>query len=144
MVIDFSSLYDFPKEVERFFDDVARFRRGGMGGVGFPLLNIAEDEGNYYVEISAPGVDPKEVELTLTDKSLVIKGERKAGEGRFLRQERLAGTFQRVLSLNVPVERDKVIASGADGILRVVLPKAESVKPRKISITAADNRAIEV
>ncbi|UZP67334.1 Hsp20/alpha crystallin family protein [Desulfovibrio mangrovi] len=144
MVIDFSSFYDFPREVERFFDDVARFRRVGTGGATYPLLNIAEDEENYYVEILAPGVDPKEVELTLTERSLVIKCVRNAAEGRYLRQECPAGTFQRVVSLNVPVERDKVMASGADGILKVVLPKAEGVKPRKISITAADSKAIDV
>lgn len=144
MVIDFSSLYDFPREMEKFFDDVARMRDSGYRRGGFPALNIAEDDHNYYVEISAPGIDPKELELTLTEKSLVIKGERGVQEGRYLRNERGTGTFQRIVSLNVPVERDKVHAHGTDGIMRVVLPKAESVKPRKISITHHDAKAIDV
>ena len=48
----------------------------------------------------------------------------------------MAGTFQRVLSLNVPVDRDKVTARSENGIVRVILPKAGEAKPRKISITS--------
>ncbi len=144
MVIDFSSFHDFPREVEKLLDDVARFHDAGYRHSAYPEINIAEDDQNYYVEIRIPGVDPKELDLTLTDKSLVIRGERPAAEGRYLRNERGSGSFQRILSLNVPVDRDKVRASGADGIMQVVLPKADSVRPRKITITAQDSKAIEV
>ncbi|GFM36634.1 Hsp20/alpha crystallin family protein [Desulfovibrio psychrotolerans] len=147
MVIDFSTLYDFPKEMEKLFDDVARFQ--GTGGLGFrrpayPLINIAEDDHNYYVEISVPGIPPKDVELTMTDRSLVIKGERKGTEGRYLRRERGMGSFQRIITLNVPVDRDKVTAAGSDGVMRVTLPKADSVKPRRITVTGAESKAIDV
>lgn len=67
---------------------------------------------------------------------MIIKGERKSPEGRYFRQERGAGVFQRAIRLNVPVDRDKVTAKSENGILRVTLPKAEEVKQRKISITS--------
>jgi len=78
------------------------------------------------------------VELTLTDKNLIIKGERPTEQGTYFRQERPAGFFQRVVGLNVPVDRDKVRATLTDGVLTVVLPKAASSTPRKISIDVTE------
>jgi HSP20 family protein len=84
--------------------------------------------------VNLPGVDPKEFELTLTDKNLVVKGERKPEEGRYYRRERLQGVFQRIVAMGAPVEREKVAAKFTDGVLHVTLPKSEAVKPRKIAI----------
>lgn len=136
MVIDFSSIYDGHNELERFLDDVFRNSPLASRRMGYPLVNIAESEDDYIVDVCIPGVEPEEVELTITARNLIIKGERKSPEGRYFRQEREAGTFQRALSLNVPVERERVTAKSENGILRVTLPKAEAVKPRKISITS--------
>ena len=61
-------------------------------------------------------------------------GERKPEQGKYYRQERPMGAFQRVITLNVPIDRDAVVASLADGVLRITLPKAEEMKPRKIAI----------
>lgn len=133
MVIDFNSLYDMPKEMDRILD---MFRNSNMlqRRYVYPLVNVAESDGNYIVDACIPGVPADDVELTLTARSLIIKGERKSPEGRYFRQERMAGSFQRVITLNVPVARDNVTAKSINGILRVTLPKAEEVKPRKISI----------
>ncbi len=133
MVIDFNSFYDMPKEVDRLFD---MFRNANMvpRRAVYPLINVTEDEESYIVDACLPGVATEDVELTLTARSLVIKGERKSPEGRYYRQERLAGSFQRIITLNVPVDRDKVTAKSMNGILRVTLPKAEEIKPRRISI----------
>lgn len=133
MVIDFNSLYDMPKEMDRIFE---MFRNSNVmqRRYVYPLVNVAEMDDCYVVDACVPGVPPEEVELTLTARSLVIKGERKSPEGRYFRQERMAGAFQRVITLNVPVDRDKVAARAANGILRITLPKAEEVKPRRIHI----------
>lgn len=136
MVIDFNSLYDGPGDLERLIDGMLRGSPLHARRMPYPTVNIAEDEESYVVDICVPGVDPNEVELTITAKNLIIKGERKSPEGRYFRQERGAGSFQRALSLNVPVDRDKVSAKSENGILRVKLPKAEAVKPRKISISS--------
>lgn len=133
MVIDFSNFYDMPKEMDRIFD---MFRNSTMSSrrVVYPLINVSEDAESYIVDACIPGVPAEDVELTLTARSLVIKGERKSPEGRYFRQERMAGAFQRIITLNVPVSRDKVTAKSMNGILRVTLPKAEEITPRRISI----------
>lgn len=134
MVIDFSSLYDGPNDLGRFLEDMFRGAPLGSRRIPYPQVNIAEDDEGYIVDVCIPGVPPEDVELVITARNLIIKGERKSPEGRYFRQERAAGTFQRALSLNVPVDRDKVSAKSENGILRVTLPKAEAVKPRKIQI----------
>lgn len=134
MVIDFSSLYDGPGDLERLIDGMLRASPYNVRRLPYPQVNIAEDEDGYTVDVCLPGVPPEDIELTITARNLIIKGERKSPEGRYFRQERGAGVFQRALSLNVPVDRDGVSAKSENGVLRVKLPKAEAVKPRKISI----------
>lgn len=133
MVIDFNSLYEMPKEMDRIFD---MFRNSNVlqRRYVYPLVNVSESDDSYIVDACMPGVAVEDVELTLTARSLVIKGERKSPEGRYFRQERMAGSFQRIITLNVPVARDKVAARSMNGVLRVTLPKAEEIKPRRISI----------
>lgn len=134
MVIDFSTLYDMPTDIDRLFMDMFRGPNLMQRRAVYPLINVYENEDSYIVDISAPGVPSEELELTLAARSLAIKGERKSPEGRYFRQERGAGSFQRVISLNVPVDRDKVSAKSENGILRVTLPKTEEIKPRRIPI----------
>jgi HSP20 family protein len=102
----------------------------------YPPVNIAESDEGYIVDVCVPGMEPNDLELTITARNLIVKGERKFADGRYFRQERGAGSFQRVLSLNVPVDRDKVTAKSENGILRVILPKVEAERQRKISITS--------
>lgn len=132
MVIDFSNIYEMPKEMDRILE---MFRNSSMiQKRNYPLVNMAENETAYIVDVCLPGASLEDVELTLTARSLVIKAERKSPEGRYFRQERLAGSFQRIITLNVPVARDKVAAKSANGILRVTLPKTEDTAPRRITI----------
>ncbi|MDR2050534.1 MAG: Hsp20/alpha crystallin family protein [Deltaproteobacteria bacterium] len=136
MVIDFSSIYDTNNDLERFFDEMFRTSAFNLRRSVYPPLNVFESDDGYIVDVCIPGIDPNDIELTITARNLIVKGERKLMEGRYFRQERGAGSFQRVLSLNVPVDRDKVTAKSENGILRVTLPKAEAERQRKISITS--------
>ena len=133
MVIELNSLYELPKEMDRL---LAMFDKAGMlhGESAYPRVNVYENENEYIVDASIPGVPPADLELTLAARSLVIRGERKSPAGRYYRQERIAGVFQRVITLNVPVDKDKVTAKSQNGIVRITLPKSEDVKPRRISI----------
>ncbi|MDR2892344.1 MAG: Hsp20/alpha crystallin family protein [Deltaproteobacteria bacterium] len=133
MVIDFSSMHEGSNEIERIFEDM--FKKGPLGSRRlFPQVNVFENDDGYIVDFCVPGIPIDDIELVLTARNLIIKGERKSPEGRYFRQERLAGSFQRALSLNVPVDLDRVNAKNENGILRVTLPKAELVRPRKINI----------
>ena len=134
MVLDFNSPYVFPRHFDRLFQEFFKSSFGNERKMAYPPINLSEDDKIIYVRSEIPGVDIADIELTLHDKSLVIKGERKAAAGKYLRQERPAGAFQRVVTLNVPVDRDKVGASMTDGVLTVTLPKAEESLPKKISI----------
>jgi HSP20 family protein len=134
MVIDFSNFYDLSRELDRFFDETSRPLFFSQRRVAYPMVNVAEDDQNYYVDVNLPGVASEEFELTLTDKNLVVKGERKPAEGHYYRRERLHGVFQRIVAMGAPVDRDKVAARFKDGVLHVTLPKSEAVKPRKIAI----------
>jgi len=138
MVIDFSTFYDLPREIARIMDEASRPLLISQRRSAYPLVNLAEDQDSYFVDLEMPGVDAGKVELTLTERNLTVQGERPAQAGRFYRQERGAGSFQRIITLGAPVDKDKVTARYADGILRITLPKAEAVKPRKISISAQD------
>ena len=134
MVLDFNTLYTFPGRMDRFIEEFFRPEFDDSKRLGYPPVNLSEDEENIYVRSEIPGVEMADIELTLTDKNLVLKGERKPEEGKFFRQERPSGMFQRIVSLNVPVDRDKVSAVMRDGVLTVTLPKSEESKPRTISI----------
>ncbi len=137
MVIDFSTFYDFPRQFDRLIEEFTRPYALSERRLAYPPLNITEDDRNLYVSAEIPGVSMEDLELTLTDKSLVIKGERKGEQGKYFRQERPVGAFQRVISLGIPVNREAIKAKLVSGILEITLPKAEEAQPKKISIDVA-------
>ncbi|MBG0791588.1 MAG: Hsp20/alpha crystallin family protein [Desulfovibrionaceae bacterium] len=137
MVIDFNTLYNFPSRLDRVFEEFLRSPMGDDRRLAYPPLNLSSDAENIYVRAEIPGMSIEDVELTLTDKTLVLKGERSAPQGKYFRQERPSGVFHRVVNIGVPVDRDKAAASMRDGILTVTLPKSEEIKPRTISIDVA-------
>jgi HSP20 family protein len=134
MVLDFNTLYDFPRHFEKFFDEFWTPLNISQRRVAYPPLNISEDENALYVRAEIPGLDINDIDLTLSEGSLILKGERKAEEGRYFRQERPTGSFQRIVNLNVRIDRDKVTATMKNGVLEIVLPKSEEVKPKQINI----------
>lgn len=136
-------------EMDRIRNEIDRVFREGFGvyseretvGV-FPPVNIYEDKDRYLLTSELPGVKPEDVEITVTEDSITIKGERKPDDGgkkaNYHRREREHGFFRRVLSLPDRVDPNKVEASSRHGILLISLPKAEDVKPRQIKVTAGN------
>ncbi|MBS3780179.1 MAG: Hsp20/alpha crystallin family protein [Desulfovermiculus sp.] len=137
MVLDFTSLYDVPRNIEKMFDEFWHPVNLSQRRLAYPPLNISEDDSNIYVRAELPGMNIEDIDVTLSDESLIIKGERRMEEGRYFRQERPTGAFQRIINLNVKIERDKVGARMKDGLLEITLPKAEELKPKQISIQTA-------
>jgi HSP20 family protein len=136
MVIDFSAFYDLPRQIDRFFDEFWKPNVISQRRASYPPVNITEDQTNIYVDAEIPGMDIDDLEIILTEGSLVIKGNRKADNGNYYRQERPVGVFQRIINLNVPIDADKVKAKMKNGLLEIVLPKTDEAKPKKISIEA--------
>lgn len=104
----------------------------------FPPINLTENSDNYYIRAELPGIEADELDITATGESFSIAGERKiATEGadvKYHRREREAGKFSRMFNLPTPIDSGKVKAEFKNGILSVVMPKAESAKPKKITI----------
>jgi HSP20 family protein len=101
-------------------------------------VDIAEDENGYIVKASMPGVKPEDVEVTLQNNMLTIKGEAKEDkeikEADYHVRERRYGSFMRSLSLPATVKAEKIEAKHEDGVLVVRLPKSEADKPKKIAV----------
>jgi len=85
-----------------------------------------------------PGVKPEKVEITIEGDTLTIKGERPAPLENvdYVLQERSYGKFQRTLNINIPVDANKAEAKFEDGLLTLVVPKAEAVKPKTIQVVS--------
>ena len=101
-----------------------------------PAVNVYQDKDQFTVVVELPGLKKEEIEITLHDDTLTISGERKreeSGAQEFL-TERLYGNFQRSLTLPTAVDAEKVKANYKDGLLQVVLPKAEEAKPKQIEV----------
>ena len=106
----------------------------------YPPLNLTEDNDNYYVRAEVPGVDGKDLDISVEGEKLILLGERKipSAEGvSYHRRERTAGTFRRVLNLPGLINTAKVGAEVKNGVLKVTLPKAEEAKPRQIKVAGA-------
>jgi HSP20 family protein len=104
----------------------------------FPAINLTEDSDNYYVRAELPGIKADALDIQAVGRNLSISGERTiASEGenvRYHRREREAGKFSRVISLPGDIDTDKVDAKLANGMLTVVIAKAEAAKPKQITI----------
>jgi HSP20 family protein len=99
-----------------------------------------ETKNEIVLAVELPGLNEKDIRLSITGDLLTIQGERQwsaeAREAAHYRQERWFGKFERALSLPIPVETGQVKATYRDGVLTVKLPKTEGVKPKEIKIDA--------
>jgi HSP20 family protein len=99
-------------------------------------VDVYTTEDEIVVQAPMPGVNPEEVDITMEGDTLTIKGEVKAPVENvdYVMQERWYGPFSRSLVINVPVDPDKIEATFENGLLTVVIPKAEEVKPKTIKV----------
>lgn len=103
----------------------------------YPPLNVGSSADSVDVYVFAPGLDPKSLDVSLTQNLLTISGAREEPSpetATYYRRERFHGSFQRVLNLPEDVDPDKVQANYADGVLHVRIGRREEVKPRRIEV----------
>jgi HSP20 family protein len=107
---------------------------------GYPAMNVWTNEDGAVVTAELPGLDPNDIDISVVNDTLTIKGKRNpddCGEDvRFHRRERGCGSFSRSFQLPFQVEPGKVGATFKNGVLEIKLPRAEADKPRKITIKA--------
>src|SRR5436190_2364128 len=103
-----------------------------------PALDLYETGDHLSAFVELPGMRKEDIDISLHDGTLTISGERKRestnGE-KAQRTERYVGTFRRSITLPTRVDPSKVGATYQDGILKVILPKAEEAKPKQIKVS---------
>jgi len=106
-------------------------------GGGFPRMALKEMDDKVVAEALIPGIDPKQLDISVMRTTLSIAGERaleRPEQATWHRRERSSGRFMRTLDLPADIDADKVSADYAHGVLKITLPKAESAKPKRIEI----------
>ena len=106
-----------------------------------PAVVVKEEDQRFLITADVPGVEPDQIEVTMENGMLTIKGERKAEttderEGGYRRVERSHGVFYRRFTLPDTADAEKVTATGKNGVLEVVIPKKEAVQPKRISVSS--------
>jgi HSP20 family protein len=138
----FGELLSLRQAMDRLFEDsFVRPRGWGSGsldGFGLPV-DVSMTAEELVIEAQLPGVKLEDVDITVENGRLTIRGEagadRSENDGDFLIREIRRGSFDRTLSLPSGLEPDKAAATFEDGILTLRIPKAEEVKPRQIRIS---------
>lgn len=136
----FKELERIRKEMDSLWDTL--FDRRPVRGDGvsewMPSLDLSETKNSYIVSAEIPGIEPKDVEISLTDNVLTIKGEKKQEKQEdnenYHLIERSYGSFTRSFRLPVQVQADKVKATYKNGVLKITLPKTEEAKKKEIKI----------
>jgi len=135
-------------ELERLKRQMELLNEGIFGGTlsgpsagVFPLMNVTEDKDNYYVRAELPGIKSEDLEISVTGDTISIAGERKIpdekGEVKYHRREREAGKFSRIVNLPSQINTAKVEAKCMEGLLSIVMPKAETAKQKQIVVKSS-------
>ncbi|MBI5783231.1 MAG: Hsp20/alpha crystallin family protein [Gammaproteobacteria bacterium] len=132
----------FGDDLDRVFDGFIRPLHWVEEAVAedlVPAMDIRERENEYVVRAELPGVKKEDVQITLENGVLTISAETESEkeekeDGQILRRERRYGKYVRSLRMGAQVDGDRLKASYKDGVLELILPKAEAAKPRKITV----------
>jgi len=138
----FREMLDIGNIFDRFFGRNLVPRRLGMGlfgdGIRYPAIEVYDRKDHLVVKAELPGIDKKDLKVSLDGDILSIKGETKKEqeikEKDYYYSERAYGSFYRTLPLPMGVQKDKTKASYKDGILTIELPKNEEAKSKETDI----------
>lgn len=136
----FREMITLRSAMDRMFEDSITRRYQDVAGTGeeYLPLDIYQTENDLVIKAALPGVKPDEVDISLTGDVLTIRGEHKEStdmkDENYARKEIRYGKFGRAITIPMQIQNDKVEASFENGILTLVLPKAEAIKPKQIKI----------
>ena len=137
---DFAQLQDRIDELMAGSRGTSSIRAVSRAGA-FPALNVGTWAEALEIYAFAPGIDPKSIDLTVEKGLLTLSGQRKPAEqgnkdATVYAKERFEGAFRRVISLPEDADPGRVDASYRNGVLKVVVPRLESAKPRQIQVNS--------
>lgn len=128
--------FDRLSPLRELLDSAYRLAAESPGSRGWaPVLDIYEDADKVTVKVELAGMKKENFEISLEDGALTVSGRREGESRDSFRSERFYGSFSRSVALPAPVKPDDIKAVYEDGILTVVLHKAEEAKPKKITIS---------
>ncbi|MCD6413985.1 MAG: Hsp20/alpha crystallin family protein [Elusimicrobia bacterium] len=138
----FKDLFELKDVFDRFFSRnlplAAKSKKDSLDSFWAPAVDVYDKKDRIIVKAELPGVDKKDVKITVDDDILTISGETKreeeVKEKDYYCSERIYGSFSRSVTLPVAVERDKVKASYKNGVLTIDLPKSKEAKGRVLEI----------
>jgi HSP20 family protein len=134
----FRELSDLRQEMNRLFDWTLGRTTGLVESGWFPPMDVVEKDDQVVVKMDLPGLTKQDVEVSLVNNVLTVRGERKQEEEKkddnFYTCERVYGRFERTIELPVSVDPDKVEATFKNGVLEIRLPKTAESRTRQISI----------
>jgi HSP20 family protein len=134
----FRDLVSMRDDMDRLFETFFGTQPQSMGDFWRPAIDIEENNGNLMVRAEIPGMTKEDIKVSVQEDLLTISGERKqeneTKDKTYHRIERCYGKFRRMIRLPAQVDADKVKASYKDGVLKVTLPKPESLKPKHIDV----------
>lgn len=121
------------RDIDRFFEEDM------WNGANFtPAVDVYQDKDNVIVETPLAGIDPEKVDITVENDVLTISGhteeKKEVKREDYYRKEVREGSFSRSVILPMSVKADMAEASSDKGMLKIVIPKAEEVKPKKIAV----------
>jgi HSP20 family protein len=112
-----------------------------------PALDISERKDAYLVAVELPGLKPEDLDITMEDGLLTIQGERQftseSSEQQYHRVERRYGAFRRAITLPAHVMAEGIEASFEDGVLQILVPKAEEATPKRIQVRPGPARILD-
>ena len=113
-----------------------------IGGLTYPAIDVVKEGNDLIAHVELPGVDPKDVEITVTGNLLTVKGERKLekeyNNEDYFSREISYGSFERSVMLPVEVNPDKIKATYKKGLLEIRMPAAAAIKGKKIEIETTE------
>ncbi|NET36789.1 MAG: Hsp20/alpha crystallin family protein [Cyanothece sp. SIO1E1] len=138
----FREMESLQREMNRLFDRLMPGHNGGNSAIAFmPSAEIEETAEDILLKLEIPGLEPKDLDVKVTEDSVSISGERrsevKSEEKGMMRSEFHYGKFERVIPLSTHIQSDGVQAEYKNGILTLTMPKAEAEKTKVVKVEVA-------
>ena len=140
MLMTFTDPFDHLFRLQRDLDSrlASDWLDDGTAGAGaYPPINVFQQGHDFVVVVELPGVAKSDIELQAKESTIRISGKKAIDYGDKIslhRRERIAGTFDRTITLPVRIDPDRIKAEARDGVIALFIPRAESDKPRAIAI----------
>ncbi len=137
----FKEITELRKKLDQFFEIRPRARRGFVSSLSeefYPAVDIYDKKDAIVLKAEIPGVDKKDISISISEDEITIQGEVKreeeVKEHDYYRCERAYGSFSRTIPLPTTIDKEKAKATYKDGVLVVTLPKSEAAKPKELKV----------